>query len=292
MMRKTLLGTCAATVALLGPGLVGCSSDDGGGTPPGASDGTERGPTDRPAEKEGQSGGRESGNAPDRPREGGSEEDRTARAEVTVQRIVDGDTLVVAGDGSLLPAREAVRVRLLEVDTPEVGACFADKATARTSALLPVGSTVRVERDEDLKDPYGRYLLYVWNDQEQFVNLSLVRGGFAKAVLFPPNDEHWQQISSAGDKAEAGEAGLWAGCDTKSPPREKSRPSDPGDPGRPDKPKPSVPESEPERQPEREPRSPDTPRTPPEPDSPAPDAPSPEEPSTPSGPPSGTPGSG
>lgn len=52
-----------------------------------------------------------------------------------VLRVVDGDTLEVRGDGGVLPRDTVARVRLLEIDTPERGACFADEATARTTTL-------------------------------------------------------------------------------------------------------------------------------------------------------------
>lgn len=126
---------------------------------------------------------------------------------VVVPRVIDGDTIDVRGDGRIVPKDTATRVRLLEIDTPERGACFAD--TARTSAFLPPGSNARAERSVELTD---RYLLYVWNDQGVFVNESLVRSGHATAVLFPPNDKHWPAISRAEDAARQAGAGLWTAC--------------------------------------------------------------------------------
>ncbi|WP_033328502.1 thermonuclease family protein [Streptomyces yerevanensis] len=131
-----------------------------------------------------------------------------------VERIIDGDTIEVRGGSGILPQNQTTKVRLLEIDAPEVGTCYSSEATTRTAELLPVGSTVRIERDVELKDPYDRYLLYVWNDQDEFVNQSLVRTGHAKAVLYPPNDKYWPQISQAGDAAEQDLSGLWLACDT------------------------------------------------------------------------------
>ncbi|MET9516537.1 thermonuclease family protein [Streptomyces sp. NPDC002994] len=139
-----------------------------------------------------------------------------------VERIVDGDTIEVSGDGQILPRDSSLRVRLLAIDAPEEGTCYSDEATARLEQLLPVGSTVRIERDKDLKDRYDRYLLYVWNEQGEFVNESLARTGHAEAVLFEPNDKHWPTISQAGDAAELNDSGLWSTCapetDTPTPP--------------------------------------------------------------------------
>ncbi|WP_251062751.1 MULTISPECIES: thermonuclease family protein [unclassified Streptomyces] len=136
-----------------------------------------------------------------------------------VDRIIDGDTIEVRGDGGILPKGQTSTVRLLEIDAPEVGTCYSDEATARIAELLPVGSSVRIERDKDLKDPYDRYLLYVWNDQEEFVNHSLVSTGHAEAVLYQPNDKYWPSISQAGNDAQDIGAGLWTACaeETQAP---------------------------------------------------------------------------
>ncbi len=47
--------------------------------------------------------------------------------------------------------------------------------------------------DQQRVDPYGRLLLYLGSKDKAgstFVNLSLVRSGFAKAVLYGPNDRY------------------------------------------------------------------------------------------------------
>jgi micrococcal nuclease len=145
-------------------------------------------------------------------------------APVVVRRIVDGDTIVVRGDGRVVPRKASVRVRLLEIDTPERGTCYADAATDRTTALLPPGSTAHVVRDDELKDRYGRYLLYLWNDRGVFVNESLVRSGHAEAVLFPPNDKYWSKISRAQTAARRADAGLWSACPGTTKPPTTSHP--------------------------------------------------------------------
>lgn len=160
-------------------------------------------------------------------------------AGVVVLRVIDGDTIEVRGDGRIVPKDTVARVRLLEIDAPERGGCFADAATARTAGLLPTGSSVRAERDAELTDRYDRYLLYVWNEQGVFVNESLVRSGHAKAVLFPPNDKYWPTVSRAGDAAEQAGAGLWSAClntpERSAPPADTPEPA-PNTPTRPDLP--------------------------------------------------------
>ncbi|MET9801990.1 thermonuclease family protein [Streptomyces sp. NPDC006368] len=137
--------------------------------------------------------------------------DRGPRGPV-VLRVIDGDTVEVRGDGRVIPDGTVARVRLLEIDTPERGECFSREATARTAELLPTGSRLRTERDVELKDRFDRYLLYVWNERDVFVNESLVRSGHATKVLFEPNDKYWPTMNRAEAAARRTGAGLWSAC--------------------------------------------------------------------------------
>lgn len=136
-----------------------------------------------------------------------------------MRRVSDGDTLVLAGEGSG-PLRAGVdtKARLLEVDTPEVaggfvrGECFGTQATAYVRRLLPRGAVVRVTRDRDLLDRYDRTLLYVWLDDGTFLNEKLVADGYARAVLFEPNDRHIELMRRAEQRARTERRGLWSAC--------------------------------------------------------------------------------
>ena len=142
-------------------------------------------------------------------------------ATATVVRLVDGDTIIVrraTGVPGVLPAGET-RVRLLEIDTPESVTpgvpveCYGPEATRDLAQLTPPGSRVRVVRDRQLLDIYGRTLLYVWNARGQFVNLELVRSGAAEAVLYEPNDRYIDVMRRAEAGARASGVGLWGRCD-------------------------------------------------------------------------------
>lgn len=140
---------------------------------------------------------------------------------VRVKKIVDGDTIDVVNSKG-----KTWRVRLLEVDTPERGQCWFHAATARTAALLPVGKLAYVLRDRELKDRYGRRLFYVWNHRGSFVNRALVRHGYAKAVLYKPNDRYIRVMRADEAKARAAKLRIWSGkCDTKAKPSAANRSS-------------------------------------------------------------------
>lgn len=141
----------------------------------------------------------------------------------TVISITDGDTLRADVDGADEP------VRLLEIDTPEVtGDCGAGRATAALARLAPVGSRVWLEADVEGRDRYDRLLRYVWRDDGTMLNRTLVRRGWARATLYPPNEHHWPLIRRAERRARARDAGLWARCGwgaaaARTPPRSAPR---------------------------------------------------------------------
>lgn len=131
----------------------------------------------------------------------------------TVERVVDGDTIVVRIGGQ----RE--RVRLIGIDTPESAIpdapaeCFGPEASAFTAALLPEGTPVLLERDEEARDDYDRLLAYVHRAADGlFVNLALVTEGYAEVLTFPPNTAHTGDFVAAASTAQAADVGLWAAC--------------------------------------------------------------------------------
>jgi micrococcal nuclease len=142
-------------------------------------------------------------------------------ANATVEFVVDGDTVDVVVDG-----REE-RVRLTGIDTPElahdasetrpatIGECFGEEARAFVTALLPVGTPVRLERDIVARDDYGRMLAYVYRAADGiFVNYEIVRQGYAQPLTIPPNVTFADLMVQAARDAEADDVGLWSACAT------------------------------------------------------------------------------
>jgi micrococcal nuclease len=138
---------------------------------------------------------------------------------VTVERVVDGDTLVVSGPaGTVLPDDGEHRVRLLLVDTPEVDGpnaeeeCLGPEASAFTADLLPPGSELLLAPDVEAVDQFDRLLAYAWTPDGVFVNEAVVANGLAYAVLLPPNDEHIGVVSDAEQRARDARLGVWGSC--------------------------------------------------------------------------------
>lgn len=128
-------------------------------------------------------------------------------------KVVDGDTIVVRiGDTE-------ERVRLIGIDTPETKKpdtpvqCFGPEASAFTAGLLPPGTAVRIERDVEARDRFDRLLAYVHLAEDgTFVNLEIVRQGYARLLTIPPNVAHADEFVAAARAAEQDDVGLWAGC--------------------------------------------------------------------------------
>jgi endonuclease YncB( thermonuclease family) len=125
-----------------------------------------------------------------------------------VTRVVDGDTIWVRPQ----LGGEQQRVRLLEIDAPETGGgpeCYGAQATAFATAHLAVGSIVYLTADREDTDQFGRMLRYVWTADGTFFNEEAVRQGYARAVLFEPNDRFIGLIRDAEAEARRAGRGLW-----------------------------------------------------------------------------------
>ncbi|MGH2668051.1 MAG: thermonuclease family protein [bacterium] len=133
-----------------------------------------------------------------------------------VVRVVDGDTLVLAGiDVGETDRRTGGRkARLIGIDTPEVygGAeCLGREASAFTRAELD-GKQVVVGFDVDVVDRYGRALVYIWSPDGAFFNERIVAQGFALPMTVPPNVRYADVFVEAARDARTHGRGLWSRC--------------------------------------------------------------------------------
>lgn len=135
-----------------------------------------------------------------------STSDRDSAAEVV--KIVDGDTLDVRYSGT------THRVRLLNIDTPELGRegadseCLADEAKAFLQKRLPAGSRVTLTWDKERHDRYDRELRGV-HDEHGLVNVALVRSGLAVPMHISPNYRYRSEVDEAHAAASEGKVGLF-----------------------------------------------------------------------------------
>ena len=130
-----------------------------------------------------------------------------------VLKVIDGDTMDVD-----LGGRRA-SVRFLGIDTPEKtggylpAECGGDAATRRTTEVLPPGTEVYLQRDDELYDRYDRLLAYVYRaDDGLFVNRYLVLDGYAATMHFEPSTTHRAVLDAAQADARAANRGIWSDC--------------------------------------------------------------------------------
>ena len=130
-----------------------------------------------------------------------------------VVRVVDGDTVVV----SIGDAEE--NARLIGIDTPETKRpdtpveCFGPEASDRLGALLPPGTPIRLELDEEPRDRYGRLLVYLYRSGDDvLVNEAMAREGLADELSIAPNTALAPRFAAAVDAARADRTGLWGAC--------------------------------------------------------------------------------
>jgi len=131
-----------------------------------------------------------------------------------VTKIIDGDTIAL---------ENGEKVRYLGIDTPELHhpkkevECFAYQAYEKNKELV-LGKKVFLQKDISEKDKYGRLLRYVFLDEKMstdegsFINLYLVKNGFAYAATFPPDVKYANLFLTAQKEAYQKNLGLWQKC--------------------------------------------------------------------------------
>lgn len=144
---------------------------------------------------------------------------------VKVTRIIDGDTIEIEG---------GERVRYIGIDTPETVdprkpvQCFGVEASKKNKEFVE-GQRVRLEKDITDRDKYNRLLRYVWVG-DTFVNLELVKQGFAQSYSYPPDIKYQDQFVAAERQAREAKVGLWGACplvEETAPPASNSITSQP-----------------------------------------------------------------
>jgi micrococcal nuclease len=126
-----------------------------------------------------------------------------------IDRVVDGDTVELTN---------GVRVRLVQIDTPEVEEpeCYGQEASALTRRLLPPGTAVFLlaEPATDRIDRYGRLLRYVVRARDGLdVNIRLVALGAAAPYFYRGRHGRYAaKLDALARRARRLRLGLWGAC--------------------------------------------------------------------------------
>lgn len=138
-----------------------------------------------------------------------------------VKRAIDGDTIELAN---------GEKVRYVGIDTPESVdprkpvQCFGSEASKKNSELV-VGKSVRLVKDVSDRDHYGRLLRFVYVENV-FINLELVKQGYAHAYDYPPDISKSAELHAAEKEAREAKRGLWGSCSSSTSPTPVAAPAD------------------------------------------------------------------
>lgn len=129
-------------------------------------------------------------------------------AHARVAHVIDGDTVVLA-DGR--------HVRLIGIDTPELGhdgnrsQPFAEAARRALTRLLAGGNdNVALRYGRTRHDHYGRTLAHLFLADGASISAALLRQGYATALVVPPNLWNAACYGRAESSARDRHAGIWA----------------------------------------------------------------------------------
>lgn len=140
-------------------------------------------------------------------------------ATALVERVVDGDTLLVALPDPRNPDRSTTRVRLWGIDAPELARdgrppepLAADAARRLEELVEGKAVTLRLEPART-RDRYGRLLAHVTvttdHDATEFVAVVLLREGLARAEPRWPHS-HSERFEGVETEARRAARGLWS----------------------------------------------------------------------------------
>jgi endonuclease YncB( thermonuclease family) len=121
----------------------------------------------------------------------------------------DGNTLRVMLDGK----ERSSRIRLLGVNPPTDGSCFANAAESTLDDLA--GATVLIESDPAITDGSvpSRYVWLVNDDGTRtLLNQRLIAEGSAYAAILPAGARFTAWFDATAKTADLADTGLWAGC--------------------------------------------------------------------------------
>lgn len=124
----------------------------------------------------------------------------------TIDHVIDGDTVVFEG---------GARVRLVGIDTPELGQDGRPDDPGAAAARdwlalrLRTGTPVLAVADAENRDRHGRLLRHLFLADGTNLQAALLEAGLATPLVIPPSVAFLSCYHRAADRAMAGGHGLW-----------------------------------------------------------------------------------
>ena len=124
----------------------------------------------------------------------------------SVLAVLDGDTFLMEGKN---------KIRLRQIQAPELNLCGGPEAKTALEKLI-IGKKVRLENQ--IPDPWGRSMAIVFVGDEN-VNEKLIASGLVR--YYHDNTPFEDQLKKAALDAENKQKGIYAKCETATPPNPK-----------------------------------------------------------------------
>jgi micrococcal nuclease len=145
-----------------------------------------------------------------------------AEETATVVDIADGDTLTIDYNGKMEPvnligidAPESVMNRKAETDSRQTGESLLTITSKGIDAkrfverIVKKGDMVALSFDVQMRDQEGKLQGYVYLPDGRMLNEEIVRAGYAKVIMVPPNVKYKERFLEAYKEAKAYRRGLW-----------------------------------------------------------------------------------
>jgi len=117
--------------------------------------------------------------------------------QVVLVKVVDGDTIRVRDLRG-----EELKVRLIGIDTPELGTAASFRSALKTAELLESARSIRLEPDPKMpRDKYGRVLGWVFfetpDGHERLLQEEIVRSGLAELYRDAAGSKYYARLELA-----------------------------------------------------------------------------------------------
>ncbi|MDT8283614.1 MAG: thermonuclease family protein, partial [Gammaproteobacteria bacterium] len=120
-----------------------------------------------------------------------------------------------AYDGDTLHLKDGRKVRLIGINTPEIGhdnnadEPFANEARAALKSIIKKDKSISLIYGKEKKDHYQRLLAHAFTSDGQNIQALLLTNGFARVITFPPNTQFTACYLAQERNARCSKTGLW-----------------------------------------------------------------------------------
>ncbi len=124
-----------------------------------------------------------------------------------VDYVYDGDTLVL---------ENGERVRLLNINAPEISSRYRDGERGGEAAKIwlkqQIGEQpIYLRFDKEKRDKYDRLLAHIFLENERHLNAEILEQGLAALTVHPPNSSYVDKMQAAQQQAIDKKIGIWDG---------------------------------------------------------------------------------